>query len=165
MDKVTVDLGSSLRNFEEKTCSSFDTRELRREAGARRKRQAKAASAKTTGKTQASTNIPVAAQSNKDTEGNQSNIIEEDVSPKPPPTKKRKRAAKSSHVTAKQAAPADEDQVSDRLKRLKKPLNLNTYKNHSLGDYTEAIRRYGTTDSYSTEIVFHFNCSDLLKRY
>lgn len=32
-------------------------------------------------------------------------------------------------------------------------MNLNTYKVHSLGDYVEAIRRYGTTDSFSTEMV------------
>jgi hypothetical protein len=34
-----------------------------------------------------------------------------------------------------------------------KALNLNTYKHHALGDYTAAIQRYGTTDSYSTELV------------
>lgn len=34
-----------------------------------------------------------------------------------------------------------------------KTLNLNTYKFHSLGDYVETIKRYGTTDSYSTESV------------
>lgn len=38
-------------------------------------------------------------------------------------------------------------------RRLAKGLNLNTYKFHSLGDYVESIRRYGTTDSYSTEVV------------
>jgi hypothetical protein len=41
--------------------------------------------------------------------------------------------------------------------RRKKELNLNTPKFHSLGHYAEAIRRFGTTDSYSTQIVrFHF---------
>ena len=34
-----------------------------------------------------------------------------------------------------------------------KKLNLNTYKFHSLGDYVAAIRRFGTTDSYSTQVV------------
>jgi hypothetical protein len=37
-----------------------------------------------------------------------------------------------------------------------KEFNLNTYKFHSLGDYADAIRRYGTTDSYSTQIVSKF---------
>lgn len=34
-----------------------------------------------------------------------------------------------------------------------KTLNLNTYKAHSHGDYAATIRRYGTTDSYTTEPV------------
>lgn len=32
-------------------------------------------------------------------------------------------------------------------------LNLNTYKMHALGDYVRTIEQYGTTDSYSTQIV------------
>ena len=35
----------------------------------------------------------------------------------------------------------------------KKIFNLQTYKLHALGDYANSIRKYGTTDSYSTEIV------------
>ncbi|KAN0079957.1 hypothetical protein V8E55_009523 [Tylopilus felleus] len=35
--------------------------------------------------------------------------------------------------------------------RNEKTFNLQTYKLHVLGDYTETIRRYGTTDSYSTQ--------------
>ncbi|KAI0027632.1 hypothetical protein K488DRAFT_60856 [Vararia minispora EC-137] len=34
----------------------------------------------------------------------------------------------------------------------KKTFNLNTYKAHSLPDYTPTIYRFGTTDSYSTQI-------------
>lgn len=37
--------------------------------------------------------------------------------------------------------------------RRKCVLNLNTYKMHALGDYVRTIERYGTTDSYSTQIV------------
>jgi hypothetical protein len=37
-------------------------------------------------------------------------------------------------------------------KRIKQ-LNLSTYKFHAIGDYTETIRKYGTVDSYSTQIV------------
>lgn len=35
----------------------------------------------------------------------------------------------------------------------KKYLNLFTYKFHALGDYVRTIRMFGTTDSYSTQIV------------
>lgn len=34
-----------------------------------------------------------------------------------------------------------------------KTFNLNTYKNHALGDYANTIRKYGTSDLYSTELV------------
>jgi hypothetical protein len=34
-----------------------------------------------------------------------------------------------------------------------KMFNLNTYKYHALGDYCNTIRRFGTTDSYSTQPV------------
>jgi len=35
----------------------------------------------------------------------------------------------------------------------RKRLNLATYKYHALADYPETIRRFGTTDNYSTQIV------------
>jgi hypothetical protein len=38
-------------------------------------------------------------------------------------------------------------------KRRAKSLNLFTYKLHALGDYVQTIRLFGTTDSYSTQIV------------
>lgn len=34
-----------------------------------------------------------------------------------------------------------------------KTLNLTTYKYHALADYPSTIRQYGTTDSYSTQLV------------
>lgn len=37
-----------------------------------------------------------------------------------------------------------------------KTFNLTTYKLHSLGDYVTAIKTFGTTDSYSTQIVSFF---------
>lgn len=40
-----------------------------------------------------------------------------------------------------------------KLDRKSKAFNLHTYKNHALGDYVEMIRKYGTTDSYNTELV------------
>lgn len=37
--------------------------------------------------------------------------------------------------------------------KVRRQFNLKTYKFHSFGDYPQAIRRYGTTDSYSTQTV------------
>ena len=36
---------------------------------------------------------------------------------------------------------------------LPKSLNLNTYKFHALGDYEKTIKMFGTTDSYTTQVV------------
>ena len=44
-------------------------------------------------------------------------------------------------------------QKASKSSRKPKQLNLATYKYHSLGDYVETIRRFGTTDSYSTQAV------------
>jgi hypothetical protein len=40
--------------------------------------------------------------------------------------------------------------------RLRKTLNLQTYKHHALGDYPAMIRHFGTSDSISTEPVSIF---------
>jgi hypothetical protein len=48
------------------------------------------------------------------------------------------------------------DSLSKPKARLKKELNIQTYKFHSLGDYVETIRHYGTTDSYTTEVASYF---------
>ena len=42
---------------------------------------------------------------------------------------------------------------STRDEPLQKKFNLQTYKHHSLGDYVNTIRQFGTTDSYSTTTV------------
>lgn len=39
----------------------------------------------------------------------------------------------------------------------KKAFSLYTYKLHAMGDYADAIEMFGTTDSYSTQIVGHFS--------
>jgi len=54
-------------------------------------------------------------------------------------------------TTSDETAPSDSHRKGNA--RLPKTLNLNTYKLHSLGDYVATIRKYGTTDSYSTEPV------------
>lgn len=38
-------------------------------------------------------------------------------------------------------------------KQIRKEYNIQTYKHHSLGDYRRTIRRFGTTDLYSTTPV------------
>lgn len=99
MDDVTATLGAELRSFQSHTCSSFSTKELKRESEGRYRRQV--------------------------------------------------RTKNSSGQHPKESIPS-------AYTRHEKTLNLQTYKLHALGDYTETIRRYGTTDSYSTQPVSHF---------
>lgn len=60
---------------------------------------------------------------------------------------KREAEARQRLKTAKQGG------QSSSSERKLRSINLNTYKMHALGDYVEAIKTYGTTDSYSTEPV------------
>lgn len=74
--------------------------------------------------------------------------------------KNLRQTAKKSRRSTKQAEDQilpDPGQTSKpfhlKLDQKSKDFNLHTYKNHSLGDYVEMIRKYGTVDSYSTEPV------------
>src|SRR5882762_7684550 len=60
-----------------------------------------------------------------------------------------KRAAAQAAKTG--GGPATSGPTSTAIKS--KTLNLSTYKLHALGDYVDTIRRFGTTDSYSTQTV------------
>jgi hypothetical protein len=46
-----------------------------------------------------------------------------------------------------------ESQTSIKNAQRTKTFNFQTYKFHALGDYVSTIRRYGTSDSYSSEPV------------
>ena len=127
LESVTNKLGQLMRKFQEDT-AVYDTRELKREEKARLRLTAETSSAapKPAPKNTAGATEP----------GNE------------PP------AAASS--TNSSSAPVPDKSVSKPEKaagRLRKALNLNTSKDHSLGDYVESIRQYGTVDSYSTESV------------
>jgi hypothetical protein len=124
MDAVTKDLGNKLRVFKQKTCSVFQTRELRREFDTWVRKQHKKAQHLGT----KTSNTAPALNSN------------------PPVELSTHRSSHTSvtHGSGKSQATGA---------RLARTLNLNTYKFHALGDYTSIIRKYGTTDSYSTESV------------
>jgi hypothetical protein len=48
---------------------------------------------------------------------------------------------------------AVESQILPKNSQRTKTFNFQTYKFHALGDYVSTIRRYGTSDSYSSEPV------------
>lgn len=88
----------------------------------------------------------------------------------PRETAARERKQKAQEATSQTETPPatlsqpsnDLDSKSQKDKQQIKSLNLQTYKHHSLGDYVETIRQYGTTDSYSTETVGLLHCSGSL---
>ena len=58
-----------------------------------------------------------------------------------------------------------ESGMTQTQNRRPKLFNLRTYKLHALGDYPAQIRMYGTTDSYSTQLVSHWYYTDLFLIY
>jgi hypothetical protein len=133
LDAVTTDLGNQLRTFKRETCAEFETKELRRESVARVRRQNRSSRLSTT-------------------------IAKTQQSEVEPSTSRRVAVPYSQNGTSgRHTSTASHDNT-----RRAKSLNLNTYKFHALGDYTSTIRRFGTTDSYSTEPVRPFSSCFLI---
>lgn len=124
MDTVTISLGKKLRAFTEKTCPAFATKELRKEYNTRLRREAKKAAC--------------SASNNHLTYSSETTGVAQTTS--------------NLHVTTLPAV-THAGRPYGTSGRRPKTLNLNTFKGHSLGDYGNTIRMYGTSDSYSTEPV------------
>jgi len=144
-DTVTASLGEAMRQFSTDTCASFKTRELPKEAAARARRTT---SKKAPKKSNPDPTVPVS-----------------DILPKAAlsgPSKGTRNAAEAIAPTAAGSTPSSPVSAAPAIvgpkslapsTRRLKTLNLETYKFHSLGDVSATIRKYGTTDSYSTEVV------------
>ncbi|KAG6807184.1 hypothetical protein H0H92_008486, partial [Tricholoma furcatifolium] len=65
-----------------------------------------------------------------------------------------RRRTKASNATKETSSTAPEPLTTTELNLTRKPktLNLSTYKFHAMGDYVAAIRRFGCTDSFSTQV-------------
>jgi hypothetical protein len=137
MDAATVILGEKLCDFCQNTCTAFATKELRREFNTRVCRE-------TTGSTSKHPQTTTNAQTQDTRSGNQ---ILSNAESALSPLSRQEQSVVESGVADAQA------KRSKGLGRRHKTLNINTYKFHSFGDYVAAIRKYGTTDSYSTEPV------------
>ncbi|KAG5639974.1 hypothetical protein DXG03_002043, partial [Asterophora parasitica] len=164
LEQCTTDLGRQLRKFKKDTCSHYNTRELPKEAQARVRRQARQTS-------QAEAAVPPSSQSQPQFEAGQPPQILPIVESARGRTKGKSKAsipadsATVSPPTAPQLTPKPANQkkvkastagssaeaASKPAARGKKEFNLNLIKLHALGDYVHYIRRYGTTDSYSTQ--------------
>jgi hypothetical protein len=70
-----------------------------------------------------------------------------------------RRERKRQSTTGTGLAQSQEHEINQRQS---KEFNLQTYKVHALGDYVATIKRYGTTDSYTSEIVRHLHLQFIL---
>ena len=71
----------------------------------------------------------------------------------PKETKARKRRQNSGKGKGKERLEAAAGNASGKKSKF---LNLFTYKWHALGDYVRAIRLFGPTDGFSTQVVRNF---------
>lgn len=124
LSQVTISFGTRIRAFQEKTCAAFSTHELERERAARVRRQEKIKKA--------------AAETNSNAQKGKKATAET-----------KSNAQKGTEATTK----TNSQPRKSSSGRQPKQFNLNTYKFHALGDYCSTIRRFGTTDSYSTQAV------------
>jgi hypothetical protein len=141
-DDVTIRLGAAFRHFVDVICVDFDTRELAREEGQRKRREAKRkdrTSQNTTANTPATTSMPLTP------------VPSDGVPAAPPHAMSPVSGAQQNPTPSTNPKFSNTAGTSSR----KKMFTLNTYKYHACGDYPNTIRRYGTADSYSTEIVSH----------
>jgi hypothetical protein len=74
----------------------------------------------------------------------------------------QEESARRRQMTATQLSRKQMAGTANTGKKKSRLLNLSTYKLHALGDYVDAIRRYGTSDNYSTQIVSYLTCSKLM---
>jgi hypothetical protein len=67
------------------------------------------------------------------------------------------KKAKAAGTSAPNEGPVEPPPLAsaEPLTAKQKVYNLFTYKLHALGDYVKNIRMFGTTDSYSTQVVSH----------
>lgn len=131
LEESTVILGREMRSFRNSSTTAWTCRELPSETAARGRR-AERKKAKVAAKIAAGTAS----------------------APLPPPD-----SAQTHSTPLPDQIPETSDVTPVPLPKLPakvKTLNLSTYKYHALGDYVRMIRMFGTTDSYSTQIVSVF---------
>jgi hypothetical protein len=179
-DDVTSKTGATFRHFANNICVDFDTQELAREAGQRKRREAKRKSRTPQDVTPNTWPMPVYGHLPDTSTPLTSANGTLDALPAPParnPASLGTTTLPTAVGSTPQALPtsgpreemtppsppgAQQHPATSTFPKFsntagtssrKKIFTLNTYKYHACGDYPNTIRCYGTTDSYSTEIV------------
>ena len=125
---TTKVLGQKLHYWVKKTCDTFDTQELPKEASSQYRRKATAAS-----KAGKSKGLPQQGK------GGQ----------------RRWRKCQMLIPSSMQTATKQDKSPGVHNSKIHKVFNMCTYKLHTLDHYIAAIAQFGTTDNYSTQIVNH----------
>lgn len=78
----------------------------------------------------------------------------------------RRQVAKATNQQKKTPALSAKKKKLTQPRKRRKDFNISTYKNHALGHYAKTIRLFGTTDSYTSQVVsqslFYSISADLL---
>lgn len=145
LEELTTEFGQLIRQFRDLTCSQFKTVELSRETAARKRRGAKQQPSASSAALHPSSKSAPASNLNdgvpSSTTGN--NITAS--APLHPGTEIPPVTPSTNHSQGQPSGPSPRGNA--------KGLNLFTVKLHFLGDYVRHIRLFGTTDSYSTQLV------------
>lgn len=150
LEELTTEFGQLIRQFRDLTCSQFKTVELSRETAARKRRGAKQQPAASSAVPHSSSNLAPASNPNIGMPSSSmtgDNITASLAAPLhsgtriPPPVV----SPSTNHSQRQPSGPSPRGN--------EKGLNLFTVKLHFLGDYVRHIRLFGTTDSYSTQLV------------
>ena len=140
----TTRLGQVFHKFVSKTCAAFVTKDLPQEEAARGRRKAamdaKAQSAKGKEKVSSTSKKAKKGSEKRNAKGKQK-------------TKGKEKAVESSADTSKSGKAEGPGKPAKKGGANRRHFNLHTFKMHSLGHYVDAIRMYGTTDNYSTQVV------------
>jgi hypothetical protein len=153
LDRATTGIGRELRSFREWSRDSFSVKKLPGESNARGRRKRKARA------TQGDSSSQPEAVMNPSTATSDLTLPSSAAAARTPQTVTNDGAAGS---TASEAVSTSTPTVgasiagTDTIPAKVQILNLFTYKLHALGDYVRTIRAFGTTDSYSTQIVCCF---------
>jgi len=147
LEELTTEFGQLIRQFRDFTCIQFKTVELPRETAARKRRCTKQQSESAKLSAVPCPSLTSAPASNPEVGTASSNIT---ASAPPPaiPTIQPSIITSTNHSQEQPPGPSLRGSPGRR-----RGLNLFTVKLHFLGDYVRHIRLFGTTDSYSTQLV------------
>ncbi|KAF8955097.1 hypothetical protein BDZ97DRAFT_1675254 [Flammula alnicola] len=154
LEQLTKEFGLLMRQFQDLSCSQFQTFELPREVAARNRQQqrAQAKSSHTTIQVQAAQPVPVTSAEQ------MPGLSQSSISSAAPPSANANVPGLSTTAPSNPEVNLPPPQPSSSAaptsgSRKPKKLNIFTYKFHSLGDYVRMIRMFGGTDSFSTQLV------------